>query len=290
MLKPHGFVLDYIGLFDKLEKALAFDSDEINAIVKDIQLLKLLFGNKMAEHAPAYLSLIQHHFNDKDVDGLIEHFRDPERRKAFFKHYKELEMLYEIISPDAFLRPFLDDYTSLCAIYAVLRKAYARTVEVDRDFQRKTNALVKQHIGSLAIEQPSERVAIDSATIALIKAQKGGPARKVVNLVKSIDKAAEESSEDPFLLAMAERARQVQERFEQRQSSTLRSVGAAAGARGPERAAPAAAGRNRLRWPHLLRLSLPAGCPDQQRRGCERHDQGRLCGPSQLAEQRKGPA
>jgi type I restriction enzyme R subunit len=224
MLKPHGFVLDYIGLFDKLEKALAFDSDEINAIVKDIQLLKLLFGNKMAEHAPAYLSLIQHHFNDKDVDGLIEHFRDPERRKAFFKHYKELEMLYEIISPDAFLRPFLDDYTSLCAIYAVLRKAYARTVEVDRDFQRKTNALVKQHIGSLAIEQPSERVAIDSATIALIKAQKGGPARKVVNLVKSIDKAAEESSEDPFLLAMAERARQVQERFEQRQSSTSEAL------------------------------------------------------------------
>ena len=36
MVKPHGFVLDFVGIFDKLEKALAFDSDEINAIVKDI--------------------------------------------------------------------------------------------------------------------------------------------------------------------------------------------------------------------------------------------------------------
>jgi len=35
MVKPHGFVLDFVGIFDKLEKALAFDSDEINAIVKE---------------------------------------------------------------------------------------------------------------------------------------------------------------------------------------------------------------------------------------------------------------
>jgi hypothetical protein len=35
------------------------------------------------------------------VDNLIEHFRDKDRRKEFFKEYKEIEMLYEIISPDA---------------------------------------------------------------------------------------------------------------------------------------------------------------------------------------------
>ncbi len=46
MRKPHGFVLDFVGIFDKLEKALAFDSDEINAIVKDLGLLKVLFKNK----------------------------------------------------------------------------------------------------------------------------------------------------------------------------------------------------------------------------------------------------
>src|ERR1700736_3058923 len=29
MVKPHGFVLDFVGIFDKLERALAFDSEEI---------------------------------------------------------------------------------------------------------------------------------------------------------------------------------------------------------------------------------------------------------------------
>jgi type I restriction enzyme R subunit len=224
MVKPHGFVLDYVGLFDKLEKALRFDSDEVNAIVKDIQLLKLLFQNKMQSQAPAYLALIRHNFNDKDVDALVEHFSDPARRKTFFKEYKELEMLYEIISPDAFLRPFIADYTSLSAIYAVVRKAYTTTVSVDREFQRKTNALVQEHISTLAVQQPGELLSINSDTIALIKARKQGPAMKVVNLVKSIERTAQDHSDDPFLIAMAERARLVQESFEQRQTSTAEAL------------------------------------------------------------------
>ena len=85
------------------------------------------------------LSLIHRTFDDKDVDNLIEHFRDKDRRKEFFKEYKEIEMLYEIISPDAFLRRFIDGYSTLSAIYAVVRKAYTKTIYVDRAFQKKTN-------------------------------------------------------------------------------------------------------------------------------------------------------
>src|SRR5215212_2325895 len=165
--KPHGFVLDFVGIFDKLEKALAFDSDEINAIVKDLGLLKVLFKNKMEQKAPGYLMLVTRDFNDKDVDDLIEHFRDKDRRKEFFKEYKELEMLYEIISPDAFLRPYIDDYTSLASIYAVVAKAYTKRVYVDRAFQRKTNELVQRHVAASPIAAVTNFIAIDPNTIDL---------------------------------------------------------------------------------------------------------------------------
>ena len=224
MVKPHGFVLDFVGIFDKLEKALAFDSDEINAIVKDLKLLKVLFKNKMEAEAPKYLGLIEHNFNDKDVDTLIEHFRDPERRKAFFKEYKEIEMLYEIISPDAFLRPFIADYGTLSAIYQVVRKAYTRTVMVDREFQAKTSHLVQEQVGSYGVGGLGEIVAIDGSTIELIKNKQGGDGTKVINLIKSIEKLAEENSDDPYLIAMAERARVVQESFEARQTSTAEAL------------------------------------------------------------------
>jgi type I restriction enzyme, R subunit len=224
LVKPHGFVLDFVGIFDKLEKALAFDSEEINAIIKDLDLLKQLFAAKMGERAPSYLSLIERKFDDKDVDNLIEHFRDKDRREQFFKDYKELEMLYEIVSPDAFLRPFLDDYSSLSAIYAVVANAYAKTVYVDRAFQRKTNELVQKHIGVGKLENVTEFVEIDANTIELIKKQKGGDSTKIINLIKSIEKAAQEAGDDPFLIALAERARVVQEHYEDRHASTAAAL------------------------------------------------------------------
>jgi len=224
MVKPHGFVLDFVGIFDKLEKALAFDRKEINAVVKDIRLLKSLFKTKMERIAPEYLGLIDRNFNDTDVDKLIEHFRDPERRKVFFKEYKEIEMLYEIISPDAFMHPFIADYATLSASYDVVRKAYTKRIQVDRDFQRKTSLLVQETVGSCGVGHVQDVVKIDSNTIDIINAQAGGNATKVINLVKSIERIAEEKSDDPFLIAMAERAQAVQESFESRQTSTTEAL------------------------------------------------------------------
>ena len=220
MVKPHGLVLDFVGIFDKLEKALAFDSDDVNAIVKDLQLLKALFKTKMEQKAPVYVAIIKRDFDDKDVDELIEHFRDRERRKEFFKEYKEIEMLYEVISPDAFLRPFMNDYMTLSAIYDIVRKAYAKQVYVDRAFQKKTNEIVQQHIHTGSISAVTDFVEINAETVQLIRERHGGDSTKIINLVKSIEKTAEETSDDPFLIALAERARAVQESYEDRQIGT----------------------------------------------------------------------
>ena len=170
--------------------------------------------------APPYLALVTRKFDDKDVDNLIEHFRDKGRREEFFKEYKEIEMLYEIISPDAFLRPYIDDYTTLSSVYAVVRNAYTKKVYIDKAFQKKTNTLVQEHIGVDRLQDVSDFVKIDADTVELIKKQKGSDGTKVINLIKSIQKTAEENSGDPFLIAMAERAKAVMELFEDRQTST----------------------------------------------------------------------
>ena len=133
-------------------------------------------------------------------------------------------MLYEIISPDAFLRPFIRDYGTLAAIYAVVRKAYAKRVMVDRDFQRKTNELVQRHIGTSYILPVEHTLEINEHTVRYIVDQKGGDNSKVINLIKSIEKAAEEQSDDPYLIAMAERARLVQEAFEDRQDTSAETL------------------------------------------------------------------
>lgn len=224
MVKPHGFVLDFVGIFENLEKALAFDSDEINAIVKDIQLLKYLFQSKIEKDVPPYLELIKHGFNDKDTDNLISYFRDKSKRKEFFKLFKEIEMLYEIISPDKFLRPYIDTYATLSAIYQVVRNAYAKRVQVDREFQRKTNELVQSKIAGTAPNFNNEFFEINEKTIQKIKDSQDNDDTKVINLIKSIEKIADENSDDPFLIGIKERAEAVEENYESRQLSTQEAL------------------------------------------------------------------
>lgn len=224
MVKPHGFVLDFVGIFENLEKALAFDSDEINAIVKDIQLLKYLFQSKIEKDVPPYLELIKHGFNDKDTDNLISYFRDKSKRKEFFKLFKEIEMLYEIISPDKFLRPYIDTYATLSAIYQVVRNAYAKRVQVDREFQRKTNELVQSKVAGTYPQFDNNYFEVNEDAIEYIKKQQGNDNTKIINLIKSIEKIAEENSDDPFLIGIKERAEAVEENYESRQLSTQEAL------------------------------------------------------------------
>jgi type I restriction enzyme R subunit len=99
-----------------------------------------------------------------------------------------------------------------------VRNAYSKKVYVDRAFQKKTNELVQKHIDAEQVGQVLEFVRIDETTIDLIKRQKGGDGTKIINLVKSIAKAAEEHANDPFLIALADRAMAVQTAFEDRQT------------------------------------------------------------------------
>ena len=178
----------------------------------------------MEKDVPQYLELIQHGFIDKDTDNLIDHFRDKSKRKEFFKLYKEVEMLYEIISPDKFLRPYIDAYTTLASIYKVVRNAYAKRVQVDREFQSKTNELVQKRISGTNPVFSNEFFEINEETIKKIKATHENDNTRVINLIKSIETIADDNSDDPFLIGLKERAEIVEENYENRQISTQKAL------------------------------------------------------------------
>jgi type I restriction enzyme R subunit len=227
MVKPQGFVLDFVGIFDKLEKALAFDSEEIGDIqkvLKDIRLLKQLFKDKIEKLAPVYISLVQQNFIDKDVDNIIAYFRDQDKRKAFYKEYKELEMLFEIISPDVFLRPYLETFSTLSAIYSVVVKAYSKKVYIDKEFQKKTGELVQKYVDVAQIQPVKHFFELNEEGLEQINKSKDNDNTRVINLVKSVQKAANDAVNDPYLVTLSDRANQIQLSYEDRQKSTQETL------------------------------------------------------------------
>ena len=153
LVKPYGFVLDFVGIFENLKKALAFDSDVVESVIQNLDVLKDAFAKLILEDAPHYLPFTRG-WDDKAKERAIEHFEGKDRREAFFTFFKQVQNLYNILSPDAFLRPFIKDYQALASLYGLIRNAYTDRIYVDKELTAKTKELLHQHTESDTFELP----------------------------------------------------------------------------------------------------------------------------------------
>ena len=225
--KSAGFVLDYVGIFENLEKALAFDSEDVEdvqRVVTDMELLKVQFEIMMKQARNEFLPITEDLAGDKATEKVILHFRDEEARQAFYKFFRELADLYEILSPDAFLYPYIDDYDQLSRFYRVLRTAYD-TIFVDRELTRKTARLVQEHTHGGAIQDILAIYEINENLLERLAKDDTSDTVKVFNLLKSIqDLIARTGHQAPYLLTIGERAEVVVKAFQLRQKTTLEAL------------------------------------------------------------------
>ena len=220
LVKPAGFVLDFVGIFDNLEKALAFDSDEVASVIRNIDVLKDNFAKRMREDAVAYLPFATG-WDDKAKERAIEHFEDKDDREAFFKFFKGIQNLYDILSPDGFLRPFIGDYQALATLYGLVRNAYSDRTYVDKELTAKTRELLQEHTESHLFELPDAVYELGTDTLQKIDQSDTSDTVKVLNLQKALHRTvANEGSFKPFLISIGERAEAVTESYESRQLAT----------------------------------------------------------------------
>ena len=223
--KPAGFVLDFVGIFERLEKALAFDSDVVASVIKNIDILKSTFESLMKDKARPYLELIGRRFDDKTVERAIEYFSDKDKREDFYRFFKQIEMLYEIISPDKFLRDYINDYWKISYLYSIIRNAFARRVLLDKELMRKTSDLVKKHVYTTDISSTLQIYEIEEDTLkALKKSDKSGNV-KVINLRKSIFKFIDDNQDtQPYLIPIGEKVQTIIELYDDRRVTTLEAL------------------------------------------------------------------
>ncbi|MFQ5830569.1 MAG: type I restriction endonuclease subunit R [Candidatus Methylomirabilia bacterium] len=219
--KPAGFVLDFVGIFERLEKALAFDSDVVGSVIQNLDVLKERFRALMAHQAPGYLALCRGPIDDKAVERAVDAFDEKEKREEFYKFFKEVEVLYEIISPDVFLREHLDDYGRLSVLYEIARNAFSKQVALYRDVAKKTESLVRERVRVSGLLTTMPLVRIDEKTLDALRSAEGSPRAKVFNLGKSLVQAVTEEGEgEPYLFPIGDRAEAILEAYDDRQIGT----------------------------------------------------------------------
>lgn len=222
--KPAGFVLDFVGLFEKLEKALAFDSDVVSGVIQNLDVLKQHFSMLMREQAPPYLALCTGPVDDKAVERAIDAFADKEKRETFHAFFRQIEDLYEILSPDVFLRDYLEDYGKLSVLCQIMHNAFSKHVIPYADLARKTESLVRERVATYQLTTTMPLVTIDESTLEALKKSDSDPG-KVINLSKSlIQTVTSESEQQPYLVPIGERAEAILDASDDRQTSTQQAL------------------------------------------------------------------
>jgi type I restriction enzyme R subunit len=225
--KPAGFVLDFIGIFDKLENALAFDSENVQAVVEGIEVLQERFTELIDEADQRFLSIAKGKKADKATEAVLEHFRDEDERKEFYEFFQDIQDIYEILTPSAFLRPFIPHFARLTRIYQVVRANYEHTIPVDKSFLRKTAKLVQIHTEASEIREPAKLYTLDNKTLARISESKDSDIQKVFNLLKTLhNHIVREAGKQPWLINIGDRAEAIVEAFKRRQQESRSTLAA----------------------------------------------------------------
>lgn len=220
--KPCGFVVDFVGIFANLEKALSFDSDEVASVIQNVDVLRQTFERLMKTAAGPYLELTRGAPDDKLVEKAVEFFTDGAHRDAFNRFFAEIRNLHDILSPDAFLRPYLGEYVALTRLSGLIRQAFGPQTGLIHDLTKETESIVREGISAYGFSGTLPLVRIDEEALAALKRDhETKSVTRVINLGRSLTTTiASEAAQQPYLIPLADRAESILEGLTDRREAT----------------------------------------------------------------------
>ena len=223
--KRVGLVVDFVGVLRELKKALQFDSSDVSGVIEDLDLLLSDLLDKIEKAKTDYLEAGEGSADEKLERLVYGRFLDPEPRKAFFEAYKEIEALWEILSPSPELRDHITSFKRLAQLYAAVRNAYADRVGYMADLAYKTRRLVESSATQEGLGQVVKTVTFDVKTLEGLRGEKGSDEGKVFNLVRGLQKEIDDESDAaPVLQSLRDRAERILKDLESRNTTGLAAM------------------------------------------------------------------
>lgn len=224
--KRVGLVVDFVGVLRELKKALQFDSTDVSGVIEDLDVFLQDFKQKIVVAASDYLDTGEGGGADEQLERLIySRFLVPETRKAFYEAYKDIENLWEILSPSPELRDHISAYRRLAELYASVRNAYAEKVGFIADLAYKTRRLIEENATQEGLGLITKTITFDVKTLESLRKEDGPDEGKVFNLVRGLQKEIDDDpSAAPVLQTLKDRAERILKALENRNTTALAAM------------------------------------------------------------------
>lgn len=144
--KTHGLIVDYVGIFDDVARALDFDENSMRRVITNIEEVKTQFPALMRKCLSYFMGV------DRTVDGweglmaAQECIPTNKDKDAFAADYRVLNRVWNALSPDNFLAPYKIDYLWLSKVYESVKPTDNRGGLIWATLGSKTMELVHQNL------------------------------------------------------------------------------------------------------------------------------------------------
>jgi type I restriction enzyme R subunit len=216
--KKVGLVVDFVSVLEDMKKALTFDAGAVKGAFEDLDILMVDLHQKITAAGGEYLQADGSQTADAQLEVVVfGRFIDPTARKVFYDAYKDIEALWEILSPDPNLRDHIQTYKDLSKLYAAVRSNYTETGSFLGDLEHKTRKLIQDSATQEGLGRFSKAVDFDVETLEQLKSEEGPDEGKVYNLLRGLRKEMEEDPAGAVVLqSIKDRADRVMQNLEDR--------------------------------------------------------------------------
>ena len=211
--KSHGLIVDYLGVFDDVAAALNFDEKSVQRIISGLDTLTAQLPEAVSK-CLAYFPGVDRTL--EGYEGLIaaqECVPDNERRDAFAADYSVLARLWEALSPDPCLQPYVAEYRWLTEVYESIKPPSGHGKLLWHALGAKTIELIHQNIHVEAVRDDLDTLVMDANVLSeLLEGQEPG---KTKELELKIVARLRKHRDNPEFIALGQRLEELRERHEQ---------------------------------------------------------------------------
>jgi len=212
--KSYGLVVDYVGIFDDVAKALNFDEETARKIVSNIDALRGKVRD-FVEKCIAFFPGVDRTRND--WEGLLEAqncLPDNETKDVFGAEYRVLNKVWNALSPDDCLMPFRADYRWLSKVYDSIRPCDDSGRLIWAALGGKTLALVHENIQLEQTPVAEETIALEAELIEQMINEGLDPKKRAKKLEMDLVALIHRRPDDPRFVALGKRVEELRQKVE----------------------------------------------------------------------------
>ena len=212
--KTHGLIVDYIGIFDDVARALDFDEKAVQQVVSNIDELR----KALPVHVQKCLSFFAG--VDRSVggyDGLMaaqQCLPNNEVRDQFAANYIVLGTIWEALSPDPCLSPYEKDYRWLTQVYESVKPPSGNGKLLWHALGAKTIELINENVHVESMRDDVETLVLDAQVLEDILKDAEPLKRGKEIEIKLMSRLRKHLGNAKFT-ALGERLEKIKERHEQ---------------------------------------------------------------------------